>query len=433
MTQVYLFSRQRSLSGQAPIQVAGGLPETNTQLRVVDNDGNQIFDERDSYFFQGSQGGGWSLSAEQGLRLLNVFTDPRNLFNHHETLKIAHQGFSPASSERWARLNSFSQIRDLNPYERDLGFFRREAYFWSPSGAVNYRFLSGEQSFGPQENLAFSGLVSGLSGIWNALNANMITHRLLVRTTLFVGIFMLGSRAIHPLFMWQMYMSNYLNMNIGSMHEGSVLREQLRILEHQNPQSSNRAERVRGNIQMGLARSSLAEDHAYWGITWPFALFVGGFADSNFRKIWPAPWRMPRLGPIKEYFSIQSSSSLAYIRRGPSQFLLAGLAAYGLYELALNWNAFFGGAPESSSTGKLMAIPTALPIVLFILDLMERGRPLPWGVSNWIQLHSYSAGKIGLGIGVALAATSILGYATGYFDERHSPVSRFREFFSHNS
>src|SRR5262245_57899981 len=281
-------------------------------LEAFDADGNRRITPDDQFYYLSDGVRRLRMPPEAGLQALNYYLDPAVLQQKRLGVVIHSQNGAPGAVAGDASLDD---LVDLTAAERELIQDRHFPY-WEVDGHLDMDILEGLRLYTQAENDRWTGY----RGIPIFLNWRYFRNRVLLEKGGVALTFMMGEHFINPAFMWRMYTTNFFSMVGGSLTGNSRLEGGMaaRDLLLNREDVSNRFRRL-SNIQTAHDRAKIAEDHLYWVLTWPVVI-AACFGDSNFRRFWPAPWRLPRPSVLYNHFANQFGRALPSLGRSPMAY-----------------------------------------------------------------------------------------------------------------
>jgi hypothetical protein len=388
----------RFYHNQEPMPVTAPVPRPRLLVEVVDADQNRQLNERDEFFYLNqADGRRLKLPSDLGLRILNYYTDPTVLSSQNLGMVI-HAEDLPSS--RMDGLAGLSDVVDIPPAERDQ-ITDRHFPFWEYDGHLDMDILEGLRVYTAEENNRWTGW----RGIGNRFSWGYLLRRGLLEKGGVASIFMAGEHFINPTFMWTMYTTNFSSMVGGSIINNSRLEGSIDSRYGLGREDAGHSLRRIANIQTAGERARISEDHLYFTLTWP--VVIGAcFFDPNFRKFWPAPWRLPRPGILYNHFAGQFRTALPSLGRGPLAWLknpmglgLALAAGFGIYEVTSAWFDIYGGLRKGTTENRIFSGASTILTETWLLSKASREmRALTGsGALNWANFRALAAARPQLG------------------------------------
>ncbi|GEM_PF-4728927 len=463
MTQGYFFTRVRQEllpASTSPLVFSNSpLPLENNlgTLEVVDQDSNRQLNGEDRYIYWDRQGLRYNLTPELGIKLLKYFTDPSALRERRRALLI--QNIPPA----FCTPASFSiTVRDwerIEELENESSDIDSPHLFWSNSASIDLDLLAGLRTFTSDEIAQYTSLLHSNHTMRELLTWNFTLNRVAIRTGIFAGIFLAGERALRSAgsaFMWEMYASNFLlSMVSGSVQEGRAQRSQeAQDLLLARQRTLDNTHRQNLNLRIGENRLHQAEDHLYWGLTWPVVALACGI-DPNFRNFIRQPYRIIS-ETLRSRYSGTRTSLVGGGAFAAGTLLLSSAAIYGVTS---TWFDFMSGGnlPQgslgnhiASGISTLLTETALLTRVSTELGFLVESGTLSWGNLSALQASEISwtglfrgvpylaegaeSASLVYPVGLAALAFSVgagigigIDYAFGVFDEDFTPGDMVQE------
>jgi len=338
-----------------PVRRPPGPPQIS--IEVVDVDQNRQLTSQDHYFYHAPDGGRHQISPAQALKLLNFIVDPTTIKKNGWGM-LVHTSDVAAKPIPGQKVVDLDVVQGITPAQRE-GILDSYHPYWEADGHLDMSILGGLRLYTDAENHRWTGPRGiGIYFGWKSAFKEVFVHRVFTIGGAFQGL----EHFVSPAFTWHMFTNNFFSMVGGSFSSNTRLEGNIEAWTSmaKHPDASESLRRV-ANIQTAEARAKVAKDHLRMTYTWSVVL-AACFADPNFRKFWPAPWRFPRPGILYNHFSNQFRTTIPALGRNPMGWGLALSSGFGLYEISKAWFDMYGGLRYNTTENRLFSAASTVLI-----------------------------------------------------------------------
>ncbi|GEM_PF-6514508 len=351
------------VSSQKDSTLRVSTPASGLSIEVEDN-GDGLLDTRDRYSLA-YENKLHSIRADEGLRLLNYFLNPRVLEGQQR--KIGFSKSEHLSEEREPPI-SLQEISAFTPQQ--LEEIQSTPSAWFMDGHLDISLLEGARVFLPSENEAWAShrptefswagfaSMNSSAGGYHVSNGHFVREQI-VEKSLVAFAFMGLSASTSPHLTWHLFTGNYTSHELGSIALNTRVEEKIAKLSNT---SENPQENLNANLAVVEERLHRSERDLYFGFTRP-VIAVACLADADFRR-WVAQLFTPSL---QEYSMLRFYGTM-FAEAGKSVFtslaagaVIAGFSSFSIYELSRIWYDAYGHLDYPSTENKIAsALSTAL-------------------------------------------------------------------------